>query len=288
MQSISTSLRQAINAEVTTLANCISITRKDGVVIGFTEHGTALTIDGVRYRSLAGFDISTVVHGSSMAADNMTMAGATDGDAISSPITEIDLLAGKYDFAYVELFIVDYTQLDHDGPNSDKIIQKCGTIGEISLQNDLFYAELRGLTQYLSKEGICDVYSICCRANLGDKKCGVDLTQYTHTASVSKITGPQIFVCKDLEPMPISWFTGGVVHWHSGKNKGLSMEVKDFAHGIITLALPMPFAININDRFDIVAGCDKSFITCRHKFHNVLNFRGEPDLAAVDRLKSRF
>ena len=36
------------------------------------------------------------------------------------------------------------------------------------------------------------------------------------------------------------------------------------------------------DTFDITAGCDKSFATCKAKFANALNFRGFPHLPGND------
>lgn len=85
------------------------------------------------------------------------------------------------------------------------------------------------------------------------------------------------------------FFDFGVVTWLTGANAGLSMEVKSFSAGQVTLVLPMPFPISTagdspSDTFKIVAGCDKAFATCRDKFHNVENFRGEPFIPGVDKL----
>jgi len=54
--------------------------------------------------------------------------------------------------------------------------------------------------------------------------------------------------------------------------------------GQVTLALPMPYTIAVADTYSIAAGCDKSFTTCRDRFDNVLNFRGEPYVPGVDKL----
>lgn len=80
------------------------------------------------------------------------------------------------------------------------------------------------------------------------------------------------------------YFDFGIVTWRTGANEGLSMEVKAFVPGQVTLALPMSYEIQIGDTFDITAGCDKSLTTCRDKFHNVVNFRGEPYLPGTDKV----
>lgn len=45
----------------------------------------------------------------------------------------------------------------------------------------------------------------------------------------------------------------------------------------------MPFAIEVGDRYEIEAGCNKIFETCQTKFDNVYNFRGEPWLPGFDK-----
>ena len=50
----------------------------------------------------------------------------------------------------------------------------------------------------------------------------------------------------------------------------------------ITVVDPFPFQIKAGDLLEVHAGCDKRFVTCRNKFSNVENFRGEPHLPGVD------
>ena len=44
----------------------------------------------------------------------------------------------------------------------------------------------------------------------------------------------------------------------------------------------MARAVEEGDRFQITAGCDKQFVTCREKFANALNFRGHPHMPGND------
>jgi uncharacterized phage protein (TIGR02218 family) len=83
------------------------------------------------------------------------------------------------------------------------------------------------------------------------------------------------------------YYQFGIVTWLTGLNAGLSMEVKSYVPGQVTLALPMPYAISDGspiDTFTISAGCDKSMTTCRDRFNNIVNFRGEPYLPGIDKI----
>lgn len=62
------------------------------------------------------------------------------------------------------------------------------------------------------------------------------------------------------------------------------MEVKEFAETEIILALPFPYQIQVGDNFEAIAGCDKTISTCKSKFNNIINFRGEPHIPRTDQI----
>lgn len=74
------------------------------------------------------------------------------------------------------------------------------------------------------------------------------------------------------------WFDGGVLTMETGANAGVARDVLSWVQGsrTISLFLPMPFPIAPGDVFRVQPGCDKRLATCRMKFANRLNFRGEP------------
>jgi hypothetical protein len=80
------------------------------------------------------------------------------------------------------------------------------------------------------------------------------------------------------------YFDFGLLTFTSGANTGLSGEVRNYAPGVWTLELPFPYTINVGDAYSMRAGCDKSLGTCKAKFSNVVNFRGEPYLPGVDKI----
>lgn len=80
------------------------------------------------------------------------------------------------------------------------------------------------------------------------------------------------------------YFDFGVISFTSGLNNGLSMEIRSYVPGQLTLDLPMPYAVQVGDAYSLKAGCDKAASTCIGKFSNILNFRGEPFLPGVDKI----
>lgn len=81
------------------------------------------------------------------------------------------------------------------------------------------------------------------------------------------------------------FFDFGVIAMTSGVNAGLSMEVKSYVPGQVTLFLPFGKGLcAIGDTYTMHAGCDKLPATCSQRFFNILNFRGFPFLPGNDKL----
>jgi hypothetical protein len=69
MKSISTALAQHLAGEVTTLATCWQITRRDDVVLGFADHVRDLVVDGVTYRAASGYTRTAIRGTADLAVD---------------------------------------------------------------------------------------------------------------------------------------------------------------------------------------------------------------------------
>lgn len=273
MKNISQAMETHLQEEVTSLATCWKLTRSDGAIMGFTDHDTRVTVEEVDYEAETGFTPTAVAASSSLSVDNLDVEGMLEADSI----TEADIMAGRYDFAEIEIF-----QVNHRQPEAGRIILRRGWLGEITVRNRRFVAEVRGMTQKLSQQ-IGQLYSPACRAELGDGRCRVAMGGFTHTGTVAAVASRSIFSDPAREEEN-GYFSAGKVTFTSGLNAGLSMEVKAFEDGRFTLVLPMPYDVEEGDGYSVRAGCDKNFSTCVSRFDNAANFRGEPHVPGIDRM----
>ncbi len=269
MKGITANLSTHLASAAATLAVCVKITRVDTQVFAFTSHVENLVVDGTTYIAAQGsFSPQMVKTSSDMAVDNLDMEAIID----SSYITESDLMGGKYDYATVEFFIVNYMSV------GDGIVKlRKGTLGEIESSGYKFKAELRGLMQAY-QQVIGHLYGKRCDADLGDTRCTVNKATYTVTGTVSSVTSKEQFVGSSVPTR-----RGGLLTWTSGLNNGLKMEVKSLSGSTVVLNLPMPYTIQAGDSYSVYSGCDKLLETCRDVFNNVVNFRGFPYIPGPDR-----
>lgn len=278
MKPVSEALAAHIAGEVTTLATCWKLTRKDNTLMGFTNHDKDLTIDGVVYKAATGFTPSAIENSGTLSVDNLDV----EGMLTSGSLTEADIMAGLYDFADIDIFQVNYMEL-----SQGVFPLKRGWLGEVSLKKHQFVAEVRGMSQRLSQT-IGELYSPSCRASLGDARCKVDLAAHTATGAISSVASAQQFTDNSQTEASAS-FAAGIITFTSGANQGLSMEIKEYMYttgigGQFVLALPMPYPVSEGDGYSVIKGCDKTLATCKGRFDNLLNFRGEPHVPGLDRM----
>jgi uncharacterized phage protein (TIGR02218 family) len=278
MKTISSPLAVHLAAEVTTLATCWKLTRRDAVTLGFTDHDSDISYDSTLYKAATGFSPSAVENSANLRVDNLDVEGMLSSESI----TETDILAGIYDFAEIEIFQINYADI------SQGILKmRRGWLGEVSLTRQNFVAEVRGLTQLLSQD-IGEYFSPSCRAALGDSRCKINIGLHTVTGSVTANASRTGFT-DSARSEASAIFTGGKITFTSGANIGLSMEVKEYIFrsgvgGLISLALPMPHSIAGGDSYSLQKGCDKTLNTCHARFANIVNFRGEPHVPGLDRM----
>ena len=277
MRSIPSALQAKLDSGATTLARCWIVTRRDGVVLGFTDHDRDLIINGTTCRAATGFTASEATSRFDLSVDGSEISGAFSDDTL----TEADLAAGRYDAAGVAIWLVDWSDV------SLKILTARGTLGEVRREGQAFTAELRGLADALAQDS-GRLYTARCSADLGDARCRIDLTGSTFRGSgvVAAVEATSSIAVSGLDGFADGWFSAGRLTWVGGANAGLTIEVKQhrLVGGEVRLSLwqTMPEPIAAGDSFTITAGCDKSFATCRDRFANTDNFRGFPQIPGND------
>jgi uncharacterized phage protein (TIGR02218 family) len=275
-------MQQHLQRGATELATCWRITRNDGSLWGYTSHDVSLNVAGLVYNPQSGFSTSAVETKEGLSVDNLEL----DALVLSVEFNEAELMAGRWDFARVEIFQVMWSN-----PNAGLLILRRGTLGEVSFTaqgprnstTGTYKAELRGLLQPISQV-IGEVVSQLCRANLGDARCKVDLPSLSVAVAVASVNAANQTISSPAIAQPAGYFSYGRVQFTSGANEGYSMEVFSSMPGSVTLFSSMPYPVAVGDTFVLSPGCDRRFSTCRTRFNNGVNFRGEPFLPGQDKL----
>lgn len=260
------------SGEVTALALCWRLVRRDGAALGFTAHDRDLDIGGLTYRAAPGMLPSAISQGEGVEVDSLDVAGALTSDAITAQ----DLAAGRWDGARVRVFAVDWER-----PEAAPIALARGELGAVSAAGARFEAELRGATAVLDAP-VCEATSPECRAELGDKRCRVDMAGRVLRARVAGCDGDGVVAVEGAGEL--GRFRFGRLLWLTGANSGVASPVVDTGDGTVRLREGPPFAVEPGAAVELVEGCDKRLATCRDRFANTINFRGEPHLPGNDLL----
>lgn len=283
MKPIAIDLTMRLGLEATTLATCWKLVRTDGYVLGFTDHSSDLSIDGVTYRANTGFTPSAINSNSAMSVDNQELQSILSDNSIK----EVDLVGGRYDMARIEVFWVDWelvpTSLSSSPPGHLLLLK--GILGEVKNTDFSFSVEVRSLAQLLSQR-LTTLTSRQCRATLGDSSCKVNLTPHTHTVSITGVTNNRRF--STTNPQADGYFAGGQITFASGENNGLKAMIASYTGGVFTLFEAMPFAVQAGNQIVAVRGCDKQITTCTYTYGNILNFQGEPHIPGEDKYLAGF
>lgn len=261
----------------TTLCQCWRLTRTDGTVLGFTDHDLPLTVDGLPCEPQSGFTASEAKTSLGLAVDTVDIEGALS----SARLSEADIEAGLYDGARVETLLVNWRS------PADFAVLRSAVVGKITLRDGRLTAELESLAASLDQPNGRYARRTC-DAELGDRRCGFSLDQpgFSGSGAVLSSAAADTLLVSGLDGFAPGWFANGVLTWTGGALAGRADRVIDHVARADGTALvlwresaadPAP-----GDTFAIVAGCDKSFATCKAKFANQVNFRGFPHLPGND------
>jgi uncharacterized phage protein (TIGR02218 family) len=262
---------------VTTTCRCWAVVRRDGVVMGFTDHDQDLTFEGVIFRAGTGLTAGALQQVAGLAVDNAEVVGALS----DAGIREEDLRAGRFDGAVVRQWLVNWQDV------AQRALCFAGTLGEVVQAGGEFRVELRGLSEAMNRT-VGRVIQTGCDAVLGDRRCGVDLEAEGVSGSfpLLAIRERRVLVLPLEIGFEAGWFEGGSCRFLDGAAAGLGSTVKrdgwEAGARLVELweepgVLPAP-----GDLVRLSAGCDLRAVTCREKFGNFRNFRGFPHVPSED------
>jgi uncharacterized phage protein (TIGR02218 family) len=234
-------------------------------------------VEGTLFEPQSGFTASEARTALGLGVDSAEVDGALS----SSRVSESDIVDGLYDGAVIETLIVNWR-----APVQFAAIQQ-STVARLTRRDNGFVAEMEGPGRALDFVRGRYIHRHCA-AELGDERCGVNLADggFSGSGGVAALSGLDTVIVSGLGGFTQGWFANGVLTWTSGARAGQSERVIDFRHeaaGTILVIWPsVSSQPEPGDQFSIVAGCDKSFATCKAKFANSLNFRGFPHLLGND------
>ncbi|MCA0423666.1 MAG: DUF2163 domain-containing protein [Proteobacteria bacterium] len=272
MLNLDPALAGHIAGGVTTLCRCWRLTRTDGTIFGFTDHDRDLTFAGTTFAASSGLAPSEVDAQLGLGVSSGEVSGALTG----AELREIDIAAGLYDDATVESFLVNWADPDQ------RLLAEVATIGEIRRSETSFVAELRGpMHRYDQEQG--RLFTKNCAADLGDGRCKVELGAHTITASVEAVLSRLSLRLTLAGTVSVGRFTSGLASFATGPNAGHVRQIRlHTTSGVIELWDAFPHAVEPGAVVTLIAGCDKTFATCRGTFANAANFRGFPDIPTPD------
>ncbi len=266
MRTISTQLQAEIDNG--SIANCILITRQDGIKYGFTDCEVSLTVSGQVYVPAPGLQRLRLTTTANAEVSNQEFGSAW------VDVPESDLKGGKFDNCTVEVAWVSWRH-----PEYGKVVVFTGGLGDIVWADEGFKADVVSFMKNLELI-LGNTYTAQCRHQLFSQPktgvigfCGVVDTGYSFAGSISSVIIPKWKFGINLTK-PDKYFANGQITFMSGYNSGLSAVIKIHASNEIELFLPTGFVVNVGDTFVIKAGCDKTKNSCKTKFNNIINFGG--------------
>ena len=108
--------------------------RADGTRMGFTDHDADLVVEGVVCRASSGWTAGAAESAVGLGAGSASVAGGLDDAAV----TEVDVAAGLYDRARVELWRADWARPDL------RVRLWVGALAAIRREGEGFTADLAG------------------------------------------------------------------------------------------------------------------------------------------------
>ena len=253
---------------LTHIAWCWIIERRDGAGLALTSLDQPLTIDGIDYVSSPGLVPKSLRLESGLDPDDFEVSGSLTADGL----TRQDMAAGHWDGAVAKFFAIDWTD-----PEGGRIDFFEGELGEVRTGDAGYSVAIRGPAARLNVAASPQTSPLC-RARFGDRHCRVDLAGRKQDNRVMGQSGAELTLAS-----PVTGdFLFGQVRIIDGDLRGFRSPILAVSQTVLTLRDVPALALASGTRVRLDQGCDKRFATCRDRFANARNFRGEPHLPGTD------
>lgn len=248
----------------------VKIVTKENGVFGFTTADFIINFnDGfgsIPYVPDEELRPQNIQSSADMTVDNTKLIGWFSDEI------EQKVLSGAFDSGEISIYRVSYLRLAYGYE-----VVAFGRVGDIEFSTDAKEKrkiEFRSLTQQLIVNGN-QFYSLTCRADFGDDKCGMPFEW--HNGTIDLIPGENPFLTFKITGVsqPADYFELGVVNYLSGDNEGADLEVESWAaDGTVKLSYPSPYPAGDGDSIRIRRDCGKTETDCIN-YDNIVNMRAE-------------
>lgn len=276
MRAFSTDLKTGTAAEATHLGWLLALTPVTLAAVHLNTTGANYTYSANVYLGDPGFVMGNarITDGSDPATLEVEIPVSDDG-----PVTPDNVTAGMYQGAAVVLRVVDYVNDDVSPP-----IGFIWVVGATRITNDgKAVFEMRAASR-VSRELILKIFGPGCTANLGDDRCGKDMTAFTDTVEVVSVVDAYSFAVSGSARAD-DFFANGAIKFTSGDNINRAYTVRKWVQATSTVTLwePLRAGLAVGDDATIHAGCDKTTGAggCT-KFSNIARYQGFNNLPSFD------
>lgn len=269
MKTIPLALLDAYAKPGTSTCFLVKLVTKKNEVLGFATADRNVRFDDgagfVTYKAYQELRPQKFQEDSTFDVDNTELLGWF------SQAVENMVVTGQFDFAELTVYRVNYLRLDRGAE-----VMAYGTVGEVSFSkstNGNRKVEFRSLLQQL-KQTVNQLYSLTCRADFGDARCGMPLAW--ETATVSAVgSDPYADITLSGLVRADGYFDLGVLEVLSGPNAGAEIEVESWlSSGVVRLTFLAPFAFVGGESVRIRRDCNKTATACI-AYGNIARMRAE-------------
>lgn len=257
-----------LRAPLSRIAFCWRIERRDGGGLALTSHDQPLEVDGALYEPAPGMTPHAMKSATGLQGGDADVSGALTADALSRR----DMALGLWDGASVRMIAVDW-----EAPDAEQLALVHGELGEIRTKDGAFEASLLGPLAKLNRPANPEA-SPSCRASFGGPQCQIDLAGRQLEAIVTGEVGTVLTLDRTLGQE----YRFGRLVYLGGDNRGRETAILSVNGNDVTVRDVPRGAIEAGARVRLTQGCDKLLATCRDRFANAVNFRGEPHLPGRD------